>query len=84
MSREDLSEKNVNAFLYTAGQVYPVWSQILFYGDISKTVRTSGFMIWQGAYSEIFFTKKLFPDINEENLDEAVDAYHLPERRFGK
>lgn len=46
--------------------------------------RLSGFMTWQGAYSEYYFTEKLFPDFNPDELEAAVLDYGLRKRRFGK
>ena len=46
--------------------------------------RISNFLLWQAAYSELFFSDRLWPDFDEAALDEALDAYRLRERRFGK
>jgi len=46
--------------------------------------RLSNFLLWQSAYSELFFSDRLWPDFDEAALDEAIAAYHGRERRFGK
>ena len=46
--------------------------------------RISNFLLWQAAYSELFFSNRLWPDFDEEALDEALAAYRQRERRFGK
>lgn len=46
--------------------------------------RISNFLLWQSAYSEFYFTDKLWPEFDEAALDQAIDAYGLRERRFGK
>ena len=46
--------------------------------------RISGMMPWQGAYSELYFTEKLWPDFNKNDLFEAIVNYQKRERRFGK
>jgi tritrans,polycis-undecaprenyl-diphosphate synthase [geranylgeranyl-diphosphate specific] len=46
--------------------------------------RTSGFMIWQGSYAELFFTDKCWPEFEKEDLEKAIVAYQGRERRFGK
>jgi undecaprenyl diphosphate synthase len=46
--------------------------------------RISNFMLFQGAYSELYFTPVLWPDFDEKHLEEALDAYSLRKRRFGK
>jgi undecaprenyl diphosphate synthase len=46
--------------------------------------RISNFLLWELAYSEFYFTDKLWPDFNREDLYEAVLDYQQRERRFGK
>ena len=46
--------------------------------------RISNFLLWQAAYSELFFSDRLWPDFDEAALDEALAAYRQRERRFGK
>ncbi|MFV0679467.1 polyprenyl diphosphate synthase [Ottowia sp.] len=45
--------------------------------------RISNFLLWQCAYSELFFSNKLWPEFDEAALDEALMAYTSRERRFG-
>ena len=49
----------------------------------SGEVRISNFMIWQFAYTELYFTEVLWPDFTEEDLAKAIFAYRQRERRFG-
>lgn len=46
--------------------------------------RMSNFLLWQAAYSELFFSPVLWPDFKAQHLDEAINAYTLRDRRFGK
>ena len=46
--------------------------------------RISNFMLWQAAYSELYFTPEYWPDFNKESLCKAVYEYQSRERRFGK
>lgn len=46
-------------------------------------MRLSNFLLWQTAYSEIYFSKALWPDFNKKELVKAIDAYSKRERRFG-
>ena len=46
--------------------------------------RLSNFLLWQAAYSELYFSDKLWPDFDAAALDEAIDAFNQRERRFGK
>jgi undecaprenyl diphosphate synthase len=50
----------------------------------SGEMRISNFLLWQMAYTEFFFTSKLWPDFRKEDLYEAICAYQKRERRFGK
>lgn len=57
--------------------------------DADLIVRTSGewrlsnFLLWQSAFSELYFTPKLWPDFGPADLDEAVQDYSQRDRRFG-
>lgn len=46
--------------------------------------RISNFLLWQLAYSEMYFTNTLWPDFNATELDAAITAYQTRERRFGR
>lgn len=46
--------------------------------------RMSGFLMWQSAYSEFYFTNTLMPDLNIDKFDEAIEEYQKRQRRFGK
>ncbi len=46
--------------------------------------RISNFLLWQAAYSELYFSSKLWPEFDEAALDEAIAAFGQRERRFGK
>lgn len=50
----------------------------------SGECRLSNFLLWQAAYSELYFTEKLWPDFTKEDLFEAILDYQNRERRFGK
>ena len=45
--------------------------------------RTSGFMLWEADYAELYFLKKNWPDISEKDLDEALVVYARRKRNFG-
>jgi undecaprenyl diphosphate synthase len=59
-------------------------------GDPDLLIRTGGefrisnFLLWQCAYSELYFSEKLWPDFDEAALDLAIQAFAQRERRFGK
>jgi undecaprenyl diphosphate synthase len=45
--------------------------------------RISNFLLWQAAYSELYFCPKTWPDFTESDLEDALAAYHLRTRKFG-
>ena len=47
-------------------------------------LRISNFLLWQSAYSEFYFTNKLWPDFDLAALDDAVVFFKTRERRFGQ
>lgn len=49
----------------------------------SGEYRISNFLLWEVAYSELYFTKKLWPDFRKEDLKNAIFDYQNRERRFG-
>jgi len=67
-----------------------VISQNLWTSDLDLIIRTgkeqriSNFLIWQAAYSELYFCKKYWPAFMEKDLDEALADYDRRQRRFGK
>src|SRR5436305_5379540 len=46
--------------------------------------RISNFLLWQLAYTELYFTPTLWPDFDGRSLDEAIAWYRVRERRFGR
>ena len=49
----------------------------------SGEMRISNFLLWQLAYTELYFTEVLWPDFNKRELEKAIEAYGERERRFG-
>ena len=49
-----------------------------------NTKRLSNFLLWQLAYSEIFFEKKLWPDFNEKDYNKIINKFKNIKRNFGK
>lgn len=49
-----------------------------------KEQRISNFLIWQAAYSELYFCPKYWPEFSERDLDQALEEYSSRQRRFGK
>ena len=76
---DDINEESVRNHLYTYNIPDP---ELLI--RTSGELRISNFLMWQIAYSELYFTKILWPDFRRENLYEALIDFQSRERRFGK
>jgi len=74
----NINIKNVEKNLYTANIPDP---DILI--RTGNTHRLSNFLLWQSAYTEIFFEKKLWPDFNEKDYTKILDKYKKIKRNFG-
>ncbi len=73
------NEKLIEKYLYTAGMPDP---DLLI--RTSGELRLSNFLLWQSAYSELYFTKTLWPDFNRKQFFLAVKDYQQRKRRFGR
>lgn len=79
LAPSDIDESLINSSLST----FPT-------PDPDLIIRTSGeqrlsnFLLWQAAYSEFYFTDTLWPNFTESHLDEALQAFSMRQRRFGK
>jgi len=76
---EEINEQTFSAYLYTVGLPEP--DLLIRTGGED---RISNFLLWQMAYTEIFFTDAYWPDFREKELEEAILDYQRRERRFGK
>lgn len=74
-----INEKSIDKYLYTAGQSDP--DLVIRTGG---RIRLSNFLLWQTAYSELYFTKVLWPDFNEKEFKKAISWYKFQQRNFGK
>ncbi len=78
-SKEEISEAQFASYLSMAYAPEPD----LFIRTGGET-RISNFLLWQLAYSELYFTDTFWPDFNAISLDEAIQSYQVRERRFGR
>jgi undecaprenyl diphosphate synthase len=76
---DKIDEKLFESYLSTAGLPNP--DLIIRAGG---EMRMSNFVLWQAAYSELYFCPKFWPDFNEQDLDEALAEFDRRSRRFGK
>jgi undecaprenyl diphosphate synthase len=74
----NINEKNIEKFLYTKNIPNP---DILI--RTGNTKRLSNFLLWQIAYSEIFFEKKLWPDFNETDYSKIINKFKKVKRNYG-
>ena len=75
---EDIDEAAISGSLDTAGIPDP---DLLI--RTCGEERISNFLLWQIAYSELYFTDKAWPDFDKEELEKAIDAFNHRERRYG-
>jgi undecaprenyl diphosphate synthase len=74
----EINKETFNNYLYTCGMPDP---DLLI--RTSGEYRISNFLLWQMAYTELYFTKVLWPDFTKDDLLKAIDSYQKRERRFG-
>ncbi len=78
-NKENINEKNFTKYLQTKNIPDP---DILI--RTGNTKRLSNFLLWQLAYSEIFFEKKLWPAFNEKDYKKIIKKFKSIKRNFGK
>nr|MCH9819243.1 undecaprenyl diphosphate synthase family protein [Gammaproteobacteria bacterium] len=79
LSIEDISEQRFSDYLYTVGVPDP---DLII--RTSGEERLSGFLLWQSAYSELYFTEVYWPAFRMIDFWRAIRIYQQRERRFGK
>ena len=77
-NKNKINEKNLRKYLQTKNIPDP--DLLIRTGD---TNRLSNFLLWQLAYSEIFFEKKLWPDFNEKDYNRIIKKFKKIKRNFG-
>lgn len=75
---EEITEEVVAKHLYTSKFPDPD-----LFIRTSGELRVSNFLLWQIAYTELYFTKKLWPEFETEDLKQAIEDYQNRERRYG-
>jgi len=78
INKQSLNEKNFEKNLYTVGIPDP---DLLI--RTGNTRRLSNFLLWQLAYTEIFFEKKLWPDFKKSDFKKILKKFRLSTRNFG-
>lgn len=74
----DITENMISENLYTAGDPDP---DLIIRTGCEQ--RLSNFLTWQSAYSELYFTDTLWPDMKPEDFDKAIEYYNTRNRRYG-
>lgn len=75
---DQLNKEKFGDYLYTSGMPDP---DLMI--RTSGECRISNFLLWQLAYTELYFTKVLWPDFTKDDLYKAITSYQKRERRFG-
>ena len=78
-NNEKINEKNLTKYLQTKNIPDP---DLLI--RTGNTQRLSNFLLWQSAYAEIFFEKKLWPEFNEKDYNKIIKKFKNIKRNFGK
>jgi undecaprenyl diphosphate synthase len=78
-NKAKINEKNLNKYLQTRSIPDP---DLLI--RTGNTKRLSNFLLWQLAYAEIFFEKKLWPEFNEKDYIKIIKKFKITKRNFGK
>lgn len=77
--KTDINEKDISENIYTHDSPDPDLI-VRTGGDL----RLSNFLLWQSAYSELYFTDVLWPDLGAKDIDEAIKNFYSRKRKFGK
>ena len=77
-NKKKINEKNIENYLYTKGIPSP---DLLI--RTGNTKRLSNFLLWQSAYAEIFFEKKLWPDFGKKDYKKILNKFKALKRNFG-
>ena len=76
--KQNVTEQDINDALYTYNCPDPDLI-VRTGGDL----RISNFLLWQAAYSELYFTNTLWPDMTHKDVDQAIEDFYSRKRRFG-
>ena len=76
--KTEVTAEDINSALYTGDCPDPDLI-VRTGGDL----RISNFLLWQAAYSELYFTDTLWPDMTENDVDKAIEDFYSRKRRFG-
>lgn len=78
----DIKEEDIGRYLYSGAEHLDIPDPDLIIRT-SGEERTSNFLVWQGAYSELMFTDTLWPDFTPEEYAKMIEQYTHRKRRFG-
>ena len=79
-----INPENINRALFNKYTSLSTLPKVDLLIRTSGEVRLSNFLLWDIAYSEFYFCNTLWPDFNEKALDNAIEDFHLRERRYGQ
>ncbi|WP_439426167.1 isoprenyl transferase [Oenococcus alcoholitolerans] len=82
MKIEDIDENSFKNFLFTSQFGENAYPDLII--RTSGEQRISNFLLWQNAYSEFYFTNKLWPDFDSNDLTQAIKSFDKRDRRYGR
>ena len=80
----EIDPEKIDASLFHAHSSLADFPKVDLLIRTSGEVRISNFLLWEIAYSELYFCNTLWPDFDEHELDAAIESFYSRERRFGK
>ena len=82
LKQEDITQETIYKNLWLGDVPEP--ELIIFTGRMEKLKRLSNFLLYQAAYSELYYADCLWPELTEEHLEDAFNAFAKQKRNFGK
>tara|TARA_B100000787_G_scaffold4973_1_gene3734 strand:- start:1914 stop:2660 length:747 start_codon:yes stop_codon:yes gene_type:complete len=80
----EINPEKIDASLFHAHTSLAKYPKVDLLIRTSGELRISNFLLWEIAYSELYFCNTLWPDFDEQELDDAIKSFHSRERRFGE
>jgi undecaprenyl diphosphate synthase len=80
----NINPEDINSSLFRSFTSLASYPKVDLLIRTSGEIRLSNFLLWDIAYSELYFCETLWPDFNEDALDIAIKDFHSRDRRYGK
>jgi len=83
-TKREISPDRIDKKVFGAHTALAKYPRVDLLIRTSGEVRVSNFLLWDIAYSELYFCETLWPDFDSNSLDLAINSFHSRERRFGE